>query len=273
MTKTFKSRFAKVLEGMSLSAQEKIIINERYVEVVTSAETNYRWTRAFYFLCTNFITIGGVLITAFASFDRISDASSNTTSSTVSQAFIWVVWILGFTLAICNGLLHVFNVPKRYILNYVVLEKLYSEGWSYAASIGRYEKVPEHDARFKLFCKRVEKIKQKSIETAPEVGSNETSDILSAGYDDSYSYRPCASPIKSMTISRRSRNIFTHGVNQGPVVESDNVADDTVVIRSVDTFNSFGEVDVDNISPGLIISDESVDVTGEHPVDAVIVDM
>lgn len=205
--RNFKHKFSKVIEDMPLTKQQRIIIQERYIDIVTLAESQYFLTSLCYLTFTNFITIGGVLVTSFASFDRISDTTNNTSSSTrtISAVFLWIVWVLGLMIAVSSGLLHVFNIPKKYTLNYVILEKLHSEGWLFVAGIGKYEKQLDVDKRFRLFCKRVEKIKLKSVETMPGMDAREESDILAAGSDS----EPNSSRYHVQATPRKSKSIFT----------------------------------------------------------------
>lgn len=233
--RNFKHKFSKVIEDMPLTTQQRIIIQERYIDIVTLAESQYFITSVCYLTFTNFITIGGILVTSFASFDRISDLTNNTNDSnqqTAATVFLWVVWVLGLMIAICSGLLHVFNIPKKYTLNYVILEKLHSEGWLFVAGIGKYEKQPDVNKRFRLFCKRVEKIKLKSVETMPGMDAKEESDILAAGSDS----EPNSSRYINQNTPRKSKSIFSPRVNEKNIDTADvdiAVADEIIQITQL----------------------------------------
>ena len=188
MRENFSHKFNKVLERTQYSTFQKLIVQKRYVDVVMNTQRYYTWTRVFYFGFSFLITLGGVLVASFASFDRIGITNATELSATgaaTASAFAWVVWCLGIVISVANGMMLAFNIPKKYVLNYVTLEKFHSEGWLFLAGTGRYEKIISLDDRFKTFCKRIEKIKMKSIETMPEMGSSEANDILSSGYNDS----------------------------------------------------------------------------------------
>lgn len=202
---TFKHKFLKVLNGTTLNEQQKLIIKERYLNIVASAETHYRFTSWTYIIFTNLVALCGVFITAFVSFDRITTPSNSTTNEiVVSQAFLWVVWGLGILLAVVSELSIVFNIPKKYIINAAILEKLYSEGWSFAIGTGRYDKFNDMDSKFKLFCERIEKIKLKAIGTMQDDGGrNDVDEILSSGFDDSGRGK-----LTSQTVSRRSKKLI-----------------------------------------------------------------
>ena len=202
INKSFKHTYMEVLERTHYTSQQKLIIKRRYVEVVVSAQSHYTYMRFAYFLFTIAMTLCGVLVASFASFERIS---SNITNSTVDGAFVWVIWALGIIIAVCGNLLHVLNIPKKYVLNRVILGKLQSEGWLFVSGVGRYATIFNLDDRFKLFCTRVEKIRMKAIETMPEMGaSGEANDILSSGFDDSArDVEP--TPQTNLKASRRSK--------------------------------------------------------------------
>lgn len=180
---SFKNTYGEVLDGTSYSIQQKLIIKRRYVAIVVSAQSQYTYMRFLYYLFTILIGVCGLLVTSFASFERIG---LNITGSQVSSAFMWVIWALGIIIALCGNLLHVLNIPKKYVINRVILAKLQSEGWLFISGTGRYATIYNLDDRFKTFCTRVEKIKIKAIESMPELGgSSEANDILSSGFDDS----------------------------------------------------------------------------------------
>jgi hypothetical protein len=176
MPTSFRKHYVSLVDALPLTDLEKDIIKDRYMDIVTAAEEARQRTNYVYTILTNIITISGVLITAFVSFNKLS-----TENDEVTQIFLWVVWCLGIILTVANKWLYVFNVPRNYILNVVLLEKLYTEGWSFVSGIGRY-KTDNHGLRFRLFCSRIEKIKLKSLECMPEMEYTEVvNDILTAG--------------------------------------------------------------------------------------------
>lgn len=166
---SFKSRFTKQLDLMPLSQQERDIIINRYVHLVILAEAKNRWSGVFYYLLTNIVTISGVLITAFLSLDKFTDGSSYT---------YWVCWSLAIILTIANKMMYAFNINRSYLLSVVVLEKLYSEGWSFVSGIGKYN-IENITDRFRMFCSRIEKIKIKTLKNMHSEGDGR--EIISAG--------------------------------------------------------------------------------------------
>ncbi|QYB17683.1 hypothetical protein PV-S19_0319 [Pacmanvirus S19] len=216
-TPSFKTRYKRLLESTPLTQYEKDIINERYIRIVTRAELDYRRTCIMYILLTNIITVSGVLITGFVSLNKIGIVGD-----TASNVFFWIVFVLSVILTLSNKFLYSFNIHKKYVLNIVILEKFYSEGWSFISGINRYAHCVDYTAQFKLFCSRIERIKLKSLESLPEMNSNNNpADILATGStpiaDNAAKQRtrksknPQRKPIKKADMSELKDNIMNDG--------------------------------------------------------------
>jgi hypothetical protein len=147
-----------------ISPPRKGIIKSRYIGMVNAAERDYRRVYIMYLIFTNLITISGVMITALISLGELSWLSP-----TGSMVIFWLTWVLGISLTLANKWIYTFNVHKKYVLNSVLLEKLYNEGWSFISGIGRYSTCANDDEKFLKFCTRVEKLKVKSIEPMMEM--------------------------------------------------------------------------------------------------------
>ena len=69
-------------------------------------------------------------------------------------------------VTISNGFLQLFSLDKNYFNYSLVVEQLKTEGWQYFGLSGKYEDHLIHDKEsYKDFCKAVENIKRKQIET------------------------------------------------------------------------------------------------------------
>ncbi len=144
---------------------------------MSQTETEYAYTSALFFVLTNVITIAGVLIASLLSLERISDKARD--------GVFWTCWGLAIILTLANKWLYLFNIHKKYVLNTIVLEKLHSEGWQFLAGIGKYEHLLP-DERFCMFCMRVEKLRQKTLEHIPEMETSKmNSELLAMGTDKS----------------------------------------------------------------------------------------
>lgn len=168
----FETKFTKSLRDLPLSDYEKNIIISRYISIVIKAETDYYCTWLAYTVMTNLVTIAGVLVASLISLEKVVESPN---------IMFWITWGLSIALTIANKLLYVYNIHKKYVLGIIMLEKYYSEGWSFISGIGRYDDY-NFDSRFKLFTSRIERLKMKSLENAPEVESmGSSADIIASG--------------------------------------------------------------------------------------------
>lgn len=177
MNSSFRTKFNKLLDATTLSRVQREIIKSRYVSMVVHSERDYRNTCIAYVVLTNVITIAGVFIAALNPLGKL-----NWMDQTGERAIFWVVWGLAIALTLANKWIHTFNIPKKYVLNHIALEKFYSEGWAFLSGINKYSSCANMDERFILFCDRIEKIKLKVLEQSPGMGDNgEAHDIITAG--------------------------------------------------------------------------------------------
>lgn len=154
---TFEHRFTEVLDGMHIDPIEKTLIINRFVHLVTATRRNSSWITILFLAFTNMITIGGVIIVAFLTLEKVALFGEQ-----VSQALFWTSLTLSISVTIANKLLYSFNIAKKYLFNGVLLAKYESEGWLFLAGTGRYNL--DMPSRTRLFLDRVEKIYIKSIE-------------------------------------------------------------------------------------------------------------
>jgi len=165
----FKRDFIPLVDKLPISKYEKDIIRDRYINMVVEAERSNARIYVLWYLLTNVVTVSGVLITGLLSIDKsayVPDSSA--------EGLFWFIWSLSIALTLANKWLYSFNVHKKFILNSLVLDKLYTEGWAYVAGIGKYMKAPDHTSRHKLFCARIERIKTKSTEVMSEINGNDS---------------------------------------------------------------------------------------------------
>jgi len=248
-SKSFSENYIELLASIPISKFNRDIITGRYLQIVSDEKLQYSVNYVLYFLLTNIITISGILITAFVSFNKLSAINDNTTS-----ALLWTVWALGIAVAVSNKLLSSFDIPKKYVLGAIILEKLHSEGWSFMAGINEYKDVEWND-RFLLFCSRIEKIKLKSVESTSEIGSNDVANsILAMGQStippppnddyDNYELLNCKPARRSKKILSRTVYVGTSkkdnddlGVN---TVNNTNtaLANNTATAHTYDTLQS-----------------------------------
>lgn len=169
---SFREEFIASLEETVVTLAQKEIIKSRYINIVEDTEWEAAKMRALYIVLTNIITVCGVLIVGFVTFDKATGGNGTKVSEDTASAFMWVIWAMGLALTLANKWLYVFSIPKKYANNTKTLERLKSEGWRFVAMNGRYAE-PNASARFDVFVTQVESIKADAVQENPIVFTND----------------------------------------------------------------------------------------------------
>ncbi len=185
----FSERYTQLMDTLPLSTYQKDIMKARYISIVTDAEADHRMALTAHYVLVCIVSVSGVVIGSLLVLDRFF---------VNSLVLFWITWGIAMIIALCNKLLYSFNISKKYILNSIVLGKLYGEYWMFLTGGGKYKKYADLDKRFEFFCERVEKIKLKSIESASEMDFVDTPGYIFAG-----SPRPQTAP--QNTVSEETR--------------------------------------------------------------------
>jgi hypothetical protein len=164
-----RDQFQTVIEELDLTAVQKQIIQIRYVNILENFQKRSRKHTVAFFIGHFIITVGSLMIPALLS---IQNASSGTTigGSNFSTNVYWATFILSLLVTMCNGLLTLFKIDKKYYFLNTILERLRSEGWQYVGLTGRYSghlisgAIPSHQNQFVFFTHAIEKIKMKQVE-------------------------------------------------------------------------------------------------------------
>ncbi len=169
---TMKNSFLTALQTIDLSGGEKIIIQERYVNVVKNFEARCFRLALFFHSARFIVTVGSLIVPALLSIQYVdAGPTSNVTDpETFTYRIYWTTWVISLFVSVCNGVLSVFKIEKKYYFLHTTLEQLKSEGWQYLQLSGRYSgfytpgTTPSHSNQFTFFCHYVEKIKMKQVE-------------------------------------------------------------------------------------------------------------
>lgn len=157
-TKTLYAMF----ESLELEPYKKLVLQERYLEVLEDFKKRANRLSCMFYSSRLIVTIGSILVPAFLS---IQGSAGN-----VHQAEIyWTTWIISVMVTICNGLMSLFKLDKKYFFIHTTLELLTSEGWQYIGLSGRYSPkdapiTPTHENQFLIFFHMAEKIKMRQVE-------------------------------------------------------------------------------------------------------------
>jgi len=155
------------LEDLS-SLQITLLIN-RYISITESIQHRTHHFAIQFHVGRTIITVGSLFVSALLSIQYIHTGGASSPSNTPSPYF-WITWLLSLLVTICNGVLTLFKVDKKYYFLNTTMESIKSEAWQYLYLTGKYGghytkgRVPSHENQYVFFCHNLEKIKLKQVE-------------------------------------------------------------------------------------------------------------
>ena len=156
--------FSLVLHSLDLTDVEKEIIQTRYLSMLENFQKRARQYASLFFVGHFIITVGSLFVPALLS---IQNSSYATTHSEFGSQVYWLTFALSLMVTMCNGMITLFKVDKKYYFLNTTMERLRSEGWQYVGLTGRYSGhgiTPTHQNQFLTFTHHIEKIKMKQVE-------------------------------------------------------------------------------------------------------------
>ena len=102
---------------------------------------------------------------------QYADTGPGADKGAFSAQIYWSTWVLSLLVTICNAVMTLFKIDKKFMYLHSDIEYLISEGWQYAQLSGRYSgfytpgELPTHKNQFKFFCHIIEKIQMKEVES------------------------------------------------------------------------------------------------------------
>lgn len=164
--------FEIALKEVGLSPLQKVIFQQRFINVLKSFEGRCFYVSIFFHMLRILVTVGSLIVPALLSI-QYSDTSASTTiqdPDSFSYEIYWATWVISLLVTTSNGVVSVFKIDKKYFFLHTTMEQLKSEGWQYLELSGRYSGFytpklhPTHDNQFIYFCHAVEKIKMHQVE-------------------------------------------------------------------------------------------------------------
>lgn len=160
---TTSKRMICLLEELdTLSSFQKQSLINRYITLTEE----YQYRSAFFAFIFHggrtIVTVGSLMVPALLS---IQNTTAGGTDITISV--YWTTWILSLLVTICNGVLTLFKIDKKYYFLHSVLEHLQSEMWQYIYLTGNYTTptlIPTHQNQYAQLCSNMEKLKIKQVE-------------------------------------------------------------------------------------------------------------
>ena len=150
----------------------KEIIKSRFVEEVSFYEKKRDHTKRYYNIFRFIVTIGSIFLPAILSMGQMDPAKL---PKNFDQVTYWSSWSISLLVTISNGFLQLFSLDKNYFNYSLVVEQLKTEGWQFFGLSGKYEEYDTHEKKaYKEFCKAIENIKRKQVETEFQGKGNTT---------------------------------------------------------------------------------------------------
>jgi hypothetical protein len=183
------------LEEFDLTPTQKQIIRTRYISLL---ETFRKRAQCYHFLFYTghfIVTVGSLFVPALLSIINSDKTITNNDPRFTVQIY-WSTFIISLMVTICNGILTLFRIDKKYYSLHTSLERLRSEGWQYFGLTGRYSghllenETPTHKNQFVYFTHYVEKLKLKQVEEEYYKVDDKTQDVAQSAKNDLYPPSP-----------------------------------------------------------------------------------
>jgi Protein of unknown function (DUF4231) len=161
--------YDNAMTAVGLSDMYKTLFMFRFVRIVENFKNRARFYSRMFTWGHFLVTVGSLFVPALLS---IQNSNSNITmgNSNFSGQIYWSTFTISLLVTICNGILNLFKIDKKYYFLHTTLERLRSEGWQYLGLTGRYSGhltpgiIPTHENQFIYFLNQVEKIKMRQVE-------------------------------------------------------------------------------------------------------------
>ena len=146
-----------IIDKLALDDYHKNVFKIRYIPLLQQ----YRHRAVMYALLFHtmraVVTVGSITVPALL---------------TLSSDTKWLSWAISLAVTICNGVLTLFKIDKKYYSLHTTMHILETEGWQYVSLAGRYSKqrhmehsfTNSHTYQFIYFCLAIEKIKMLQVQ-------------------------------------------------------------------------------------------------------------
>lgn len=152
-------KISEMIENLQIEPYKKRVLQDRYLSLLDNFQIRANRLSCMFYTSRVIMTVGSILVPAFLSIQN----------SNYQTQIYWVTWIISILVTLCNGLMTLFKLDKKYYFIYTSFELLKSEGWQYMGLSGRYcpkdtPTVPTHENQFLAFFHMTEKIKMRQVE-------------------------------------------------------------------------------------------------------------
>jgi len=164
MYKDRPSAFENAFQILALTPVQRTVVDNRFIPLVKHLRWR-TWRAAILFHSGRIIvTVGSLIVPALLSIQ------TSQPSGAAGTGVYWSTWVVSLFVTICNALLTLFKIDKRYYYLHTCMEQMISDGWQYVELSGKYsgfntpDVTPTHSNQFVFFCHSVEKIRMKQVE-------------------------------------------------------------------------------------------------------------
>ena len=157
------------ISNINIDANQKKILQLR----VSSLLREYKFRTRIYSVTFHSLrittTVGSLIVPALLSVQYVNGNVSSE-NATIGVQVYWVVWILSLIVTICNGLLNLMKIDKKYYMLHTCYQHIISEVWQYVQLSGKYSGMytqgqeATHLNQYIYVCNILEKIRMKQIE-------------------------------------------------------------------------------------------------------------
>jgi hypothetical protein len=162
--------YKEIIENLELTELDKMILRKRYICLLDKLHSRVSKITYIFYINKSIVSFGSLIVPALLSIQYTDTAPGQDARSFSFQVF-WSTWVLSLLVSICNAVLTIFKIDKKFMYLHSDIEQLTSEGWQYAQLSGRYSgfytpgESPTHKNQFKFFCHIIEKIRMKEVES------------------------------------------------------------------------------------------------------------
>jgi hypothetical protein len=164
MYKDGPSAFENAFLILNLAPVQRTVVENRFIPLVKHLRWRTWRTAILFHSGRVIVTVGSLIVPALLSIQ------TSQPSGAAGTAIYWSTWVVSLFVTICNALLTLFKIDKRYYYLHTCMEQLISDGWQYIELSGKYSGFntpdisPTHSNQFIFFCHSVEKIRMKQVE-------------------------------------------------------------------------------------------------------------
>jgi len=164
-----RSKIENILKDIDITEVQKEMIRLRYIYILENFQKRVRNHSIMFFIGHFIITVGSLFVPALLSIQN-SNTNFTFSGSNFTVTVYWATFIISLLVTVCNGILALYKIDKKYYFLNTGLERLRSEGWQYLGLTGRYSghlignQHPTHQNQFIYFIHYIEKFKMKQVE-------------------------------------------------------------------------------------------------------------